>query len=701
MNHKGLANSRKRPHNASAYNANAGDDTHDSHEQDADEHVPSQKRSRVTDWPLKSPDPVTQIASPLTSRKRNGKKNTRPSKFKEGSLGDKPSKLPPASYIGDEDVMERYMNRDKEIVDMDVEYDAGIETSKHSGMFRFGKAIANALNPTAVWQGINGMWKETKPSVETNILDERQLKAVEAYVELKKNGYKGTQSTTTLSKAVETQKVSSTKKEDDQESRRSSFRDSAVDVDEYKARNSNESQADGSLKPPSIARRSVSPFSDSSSRRKSVLHLRTPSFQSLRKVRSNVHLPSSKKKDETPPVPPPAPGAPEAIQPGLGLTRQPSKKEIAKQFKLSKKVSDLEVKLTNARRELEHSRNDVPPVPDLPARVVRKPFTPGNLPSLPSERLLMAHAANINNLQLTPKTQPMPANVVSTRQGMTPQQAASWLDVQPRAAIVDTTQEEDLAMWQAAKQSQSTRKPKRRLSQPKREHSGQSPTGIKKRAPKVPSKTPTNSPQLIKDKLPALPSSSSSASTQPFDPSQINPDRIKALRAIPNPHLPLGKSYDDLPNLRKRYPSASEAQLTEYIASFTTSKKTTNHLELTPGNRSLSPFVAGSPSVSPMKTRSGANDRRGGPLPPLPHQKGAGAKKSRTDLEKDGRVKGAVGEANAKKSDNWESLGGGESPVSGDLVKTAGRIGRDQVGRGVMVGEVSAKEDFKWDEDVF
>lgn len=86
-------------------------------------------------------------------------------------------------------------------VDVNTLYDAGIESSKPSGMVRFGKALANALNPSG-WRGFTGIWKEKdKPAVDPGkaLMDERQEKAQKAYAELKKSGFKGTQGSSRLS----------------------------------------------------------------------------------------------------------------------------------------------------------------------------------------------------------------------------------------------------------------------------------------------------------------------------------------------------------------------------------------------------------------------------------------------------------------------------------------------------------------------
>ncbi|KAK4998442.1 hypothetical protein LTR28_013678, partial [Elasticomyces elasticus] len=85
------------------------------------------------------------------------------------------------------------------------------------------------------------------------------------------------------------------------------------------------------------------------------------------------------------------------------LRKSKSKKELKAQQKLSKRISDLEGKLAEARHELNAALANTSPLPPLPTpwekytpvKGVEKPgirsFVPGKLPSLPSERILSAH----------------------------------------------------------------------------------------------------------------------------------------------------------------------------------------------------------------------------------------------------------------------------------------------------------------------
>ena len=120
-------------------------------------------------------------------------------------MNDRVSNKPPSPYLGEERAMEQHgavqPASTRASVDTDTFYDAGIETNKPSGMYRFGKAIASAFNPSA-WRGINSLWKDKdKNALEPGkaLMVERQEKAQKAYAELKKTGFKGTQGSSRLS----------------------------------------------------------------------------------------------------------------------------------------------------------------------------------------------------------------------------------------------------------------------------------------------------------------------------------------------------------------------------------------------------------------------------------------------------------------------------------------------------------------------
>lgn len=376
----------------------AGDISTDDRHSDEETDNPSQhasKRSRPSHKASQSAQEEQTKASSYArkkasspSQKRYGKSTPRPSKFIEGSMNDRTSKKPPSPYLGEERAMEQYTTSqslsNRESVDTTTMYDAGIESSKPSGMYRFGKAIANAFNPSA-WRGINGIWKEKEkstPDPSKAILQERGEKAQKAYAELKKNGFTGTQGASRLSK---TDDIPALRYDSGQDSRPSSFRDSAVDLDEYRSSTENKEGNEEQFMPaPNVplVSRSTSPMPNTASRRSS-LTLRTPSFQTLKKATSHLQLPSIKRHS----------AQSDASGSSQQIHKQPSKRDLAKQQKLSKRVSDLESQLEMARRKLEDALESAPPI-EPAEKPTRKPFKPGALPSLPSERLLNAHVDN-------------------------------------------------------------------------------------------------------------------------------------------------------------------------------------------------------------------------------------------------------------------------------------------------------------------
>ena len=618
---------------------------------DNDLHSP--KRMRAEEWPLKNSDEAAKSdlssrpahrKSPSPHQKRNSLSSSRPSKFVEGSMNDKISQRPPSLYIREEEAMEQYANANME--DVNMVYDAGIESNKSSGMFRFGKAIANVFSPVNVWQGLNGIWKEKeKESQAKPEKDVLKAKAELKYAELKKSGYKGTQNAPVR---PETQEIPEFKYEDTDESRRSSFRDSGVDVDGYRS-SSDRKDSDQfvisteSLKPPpplTSGRRSASPFSDASSGRRSSIHFHKPSLEGLKRVKSQIHLPSIKRHTEDAPY---VPSVETDDRTGAGLRREASKKDIAKQYKLSKKVSDLETKLETARRELELSIQEAPPVPSLPARVGRKKFVPGALASLPSERLLTPQnnsnhgAAKGNNGQVTNATNVRSAttttnnkcdnlqelNLEAQSENAESSEQALWnkraSDIAARnAAARDSrileadTKFDDVLESEAAKGSVSKRKGGRpRKFQEIKVSGSHDPSRVQKRPLKLYVKTPRNSPLMKKNEVPPVP-----AKGTEFDPTKVNQAKIMAMRAIPDSHVPFGKAWDDMKNLRKEYADASEADLVAYVSSRSVSKKATDHTSLSHGDRQSSPFLGRPGSTSPMKTRTRASKRGISPPPP-------------------------------------------------------------------------------------
>lgn len=641
-------NPRKRPH---SYDPTAQlESTIDEDIQRRDDKIgdpQASKRMRKEEWPLTNSHNATEPArrkSPSLDQKRRSHSSPRPSRFLEGSMNDKISRQPPSLYTREEQAMERYTSANME--DVDMAYDAGIESNKSSGMFRFGKAIASAFNSVNVWQGFNGIWKErekeNQAKPEKDIL---KAKAELKYAELKKSGYKGTQNAPARR---ESQEVPAIKYQDTDDSSRSSFRDSGVDVDGYRSSSDRKNSdqfitSTESLMPPSsltAGHRSASPFSDASSGRRSSFRFHKPSLEGLKRVKSQVHLPSIKRHAEDAPSEPSI----EANQvAGPGLRREASKKDIAKHYKLVKKVSDLENKLEVARRELELSVQDAPPVPNLPAHIGRKRFVPGALPSLPSERLMTPQthkdyeAVNRSNEQAAENVGMYNTATTTDNNGSN----AAELEFN---TLDDDAEDERQALWNkrasdiaarnaAARQSKAPSTGAKRVDDLESEAAKGSVSknkdgrprkslvlkfsgshgsySVHKHPPESHGKSPRNSVMSNKDEVPPVP-----VKRTVFDPTKVDRAAIMAMRAIPDSRVAFGKAWDDLKNLRKEYPHATEFELQAYLSSQAAPKKATDHTSVAHRDRPSSPFLDPPASISPMKTRARAS--RGGISPPPP-----------------------------------------------------------------------------------
>ena len=704
---KSWGNPRKRPHKAdpSSLFEPINDDDH-LREEDHDKSLHASKRIRSSEWPLKNTVDITETDngkyledSTGHNERRSSTTSLRPSKFLEGSMNDKVSQRPPAIFTGDEDAMERYVRSqaiDQEQVD--VSYDAGIDSSKSSGMFRFGKAIASTFNPSSIWQGINGMWKEreTKTSPENQVLQERQAKAAEAYAELKKSGYKGTQIGTIRRRSED---IPTIRSEDSGSRQQQPFRDSGIDVDSYRSltdrKDSNQSSISvDTLKVPQTRTskgRSPSPLSETGSR-KSSLHFRKPSLQSLKKAKSHLHLPSTREEPDRSTLVPPleTKDTSNPVLTGPRLRKEPSKKDIVKQCKLSKRVSDLENKLEIARRELELSMSTAPPVPEIPSHVGRKPFVPGALPSLPSERN-MCPPDSENEDFMVPKAvqQPVESRVRSKKvikKGVSPKiegrpvghvsetskseepdniPAANEGRVDKRGTKINNDLEGD-----AARNSTSVKASGRAIS-PQDTTSGpiHPPPAVPKHRPRVLSKTPQNSPVRTLEEAPPMP-----AMPINVDPVKIDQTKILSMRSDRNSKAPFGALPEDIHNLWKAYPDSADGELAEYIRRQPGFNKITDQSSILHPVRSSSLSLGRPVPTSPRRTRSKAHKRGISPPPPSL----ASAKKVRFDAAEskdENRVlrkkTGVLPQAEVRKS--YE-----EKPLP-DI----------------------QKEDFDWPEDVF
>jgi len=340
--------------------------------------------------------PQPQVSSP-----------PRASKFFEASMHDRPSEKPPSMFTrlhihsppstDMEALMDDYTTLSSSPTklsttmqtqlkglthhpNMSITSSATIQTNdtsltKRSSIFRFGRSMASSFNPLNIWNSLSNGWTQAKDQLEEEAKDtrqkewdERKAKAEQMYAEFKKAN------PPTITKAVKRGR----------------------EVEDETPRPSVDSAP--------VIPIPTGPASIGQSGRKPSFHFRTPSLSSLKKIASEVNLHkrsvSLSKSPEK-----------QAAVESTVVQSTVSKKDVDRQIRLTKRVSDLEVKLEKARKELQEAMGTAPPVPPIPQKHTQGPsplssnrpvsrhikkFEP--LPSLPSERLLCADPARQSNV---------------------------------------------------------------------------------------------------------------------------------------------------------------------------------------------------------------------------------------------------------------------------------------------------------------
>ncbi|EKG21031.1 nuclear RNA binding protein [Macrophomina phaseolina MS6] len=406
---------------------------------EVDEASYSSKRRRSANWPLTDEQSLSPDAS-QRSRYSKGSRNRRQvsspgrlSRFQEGSMNDRASAQPPSVFTRFfpsrgiapiDQLMEDYHaaneaaptytrstsrgashHPNQSVTSAATAGSSSTANTRESGIFRFGRSVASTFNPINIWQKMQQKWSEARQELIEEALDEqarqlreRALKADEVYAHLKKTGQLGTQGTHAISNGAPIFTPGYTAPADGQAIQRDSGI-AGIEPDysrPYEQKDAAKSAANVSSPP----------------ERKSALHFRTPSFANLKKARSEAQL-----AKRAPPSSPTA-DVSEAATPRT-LRKFSSKKDLQKQLKLHKRVSDLEVKLREARQELYDCLGDTPPVPTMPAHLAaslnsNKPRIPtplrkkasrtgGTMPALPSERLLFPDRTENREEPLVPQ----------------------------------------------------------------------------------------------------------------------------------------------------------------------------------------------------------------------------------------------------------------------------------------------------------
>ncbi|KAL9052907.1 MAG: hypothetical protein Q9206_004128 [Seirophora lacunosa] len=654
---RSLSNPKKRP------SASSNAEYHANHPRDAlslsvfdnaaDSHP--QKRSRAADWPLRTddePSPRSILPSPSPTRTRKTLPSPaqrhhpavepRPSRFYEGSMKDRVSAKPPSIYIRDEAAMEQYHHStsspalntfDGMDPDVDKAYcDAGIESAKPSGMYRFGKALVSAFNPVNVWQGINGIWKdkEEQHTAGKSLLDTRKARAERAYAEMKQNGFHGTQPFPPRGAHLLRPDLNGSSAQSD--AMDSSLRRSDETMDQARASTSSQpgrttpSGSEDLLIPPDVTalpRLPSSPVTQAKTGRKTSIDLRRPSFQSLKKVKSHIQLPSTKRKLAEA-LPSPRSGAVPKQSDSQGLKRQPSKKDFARQRKLSKQVSDLEGKLEAARRELQLYTRDIPEVPKIPA-IGHKLSRPRMLPPPPSRRPnkstdTSAQDESDPNWHL-PSSRKKPTESSNPRKPASKDSAiktpsrAEQRNLGSQSPVLTSTgrkrkstdgrtsdsslkADEQTGHNSGSGFSGSPSKISRPRKAQKLGGSSAPPSdeAILERSSTESSKGFYGAPVSKQTSVPPVPPLPAS-----FDPAKVDKEKLLALRSIPKDNIPFGCHLDDIVNLQKEFPNCGQKDLDQYLSSLRQHDDAKTRACNTGNAKPATPFSEQTRSSSPTK----------------------------------------------------------------------------------------------------
>ncbi|KAK0305049.1 hypothetical protein LTR82_016954 [Friedmanniomyces endolithicus] len=285
------------------------------------------------------------------------------------------------------------------------------ETAKENeagGFFRFGRSLATNFHPIALW---NKMWNETKEELKRKAVEEARQKQKEeaeaTYRKMKQAGQLGLQPVGRLASELAAANEAATP------------RDSAVVLESARtSREHKRTESTGSqlLLPPkddvSMHSGSEAPETTTKTRTlRSRIPFKRPSMTSLKdglkRVKSDFNLAASANRESSSSLSPVKTDFENST-----LKKSESRVDLKKSNKLSKRVSDLEVKLGSARRELEEALVEASPMPKLnnkyerltPQSTLKRPkFVSGKLPSLPSERILMAEQMGFGDDEQTPE----------------------------------------------------------------------------------------------------------------------------------------------------------------------------------------------------------------------------------------------------------------------------------------------------------
>ncbi|KAK0852694.1 hypothetical protein LTS02_012265 [Friedmanniomyces endolithicus] len=427
---------------------------------DLDAHTP--KRSRQSHAEASDGTPINQRnlrrkkknnnLSNLSLRHAAEQQRVRESRFQEGSLTDKPSMKPPSAFTrmmrtdsGNirqvDELMEGY-NDDS--ANGDVSREASVRgqgctpslsatfesapRAESGGFFRFGRSFATNFHPVALW---NKIWNEARQDlIRENTAEaerkRRQKEEAEAkYAEMKAAGQLGLKQVSNILLGTHEPEAGARP------------RDSAVVLDDVKDHTRTTTTGSQLLPLPrdDIYSYSGSEVPESKTKHtfKSRFAFKKPSMSNmkggLKRVASDLNLTAGAGRESSSSISPV-----KADFDHSTMKRSSSKFDLKKQQKLSKRVSDLESKLQLAGRELGDALIEASPNPKLNDKyerftphnntLKRPKFIPGKLPSLPSERILMAEALGFGDDEATPDKGTFDAE---PKEGIAP---SEWMNMQ-------------------------------------------------------------------------------------------------------------------------------------------------------------------------------------------------------------------------------------------------------------------------------
>ena len=260
--------------------------------------------------------------------------------------------------------------------------------NKPSGLFRFGKTVASTFNPVQIWQRVSTNWKEAKEEVfreeqeayerkeaERALREQRRIKAEEEYAALKKGGRLGALGTQNLQEGkkiyapgyTQGTDVSTIQNEEPRVAGKGIIDESLMSTDPSTRRESVNKEPS---KPQAFAQTTTSSMNvmnQALQQKNTSSHSRKSSFIDLRKVQSELHMRTKRKsareslspvKAEQPYDPNTKHVIPSNDNSSRALRKAHSKRDLAKQQRLNKRVSNLEMKLAEARRELQEAMAD-------------------------------------------------------------------------------------------------------------------------------------------------------------------------------------------------------------------------------------------------------------------------------------------------------------------------------------------------------